>query len=352
MVKRIVPGYGEEFLRREGLKSEVAVWEDGLRTDTGRGTFEWWYFDAHFDDGSTAVMVYATKPLLLRGDALTPMVTLTITRPDGVRLSSKPILYSPNQFQASKDGCQVRIGPSYVNGNLQKYELHTQGDQDWSANLVFTRVTPSWRPGSGMSYYDKSLEQYFAWLVPIPHGQVEGSLTYEGKTYPVRGIGYHDHNWGNFGLETALDYWYWGRAHIGDFTVIFSEMTANNQYGRQKGSIFMLAQGERLLADLGRAFTLETADLTDHPSGKQYPRSLDFHWMGDKGTVDIALRQPHLIDSFSLLEDLPGWQRWLARRFVNPYYFRFNTEIALNVNLVDTRATQRGSAIYELMMLH
>jgi hypothetical protein len=80
MVKRIIPGFGEEFLQREGLKPEIAVWEDGLRTDTRPGSFEWWYFDAHFEDGSTEVMVYATKPLRLRSDSLTPMVTLTITR--------------------------------------------------------------------------------------------------------------------------------------------------------------------------------------------------------------------------------------------------------------------------------
>lgn len=296
-------------------------------------------------------MVYATKPLLLRGDALTPMVTLTITRPDGVRLSSKPLLYPPNQFEAARDGCQVRIGPSYVKGDLQRYELHTQGDNDWSADLVFTRTAPSWRPGAGKAYYDEALAQYFAWLVPFPYGQVEGTLTYEGKSHPVRGAGSHDHNWGNFGLEKALSHWYWGRAHVGDFTVIFVEMTANRKYGQQKSSNFMLSKGDRLLADVGKSFTLETADFQDHPSGKRYPRMLEFRWLGEQGTVDIHLRQPTLIDSFSLLADLPGWQRWLARCFVNPYYFRMNAEIVLYVNLADMKNVERGSSIYEMMIL-
>jgi hypothetical protein len=296
-------------------------------------------------------MVYATKPLLLRGDPLTPMVTLTITRPDGVKLISAPLLYPPSQFEAARDGCRVRIGPSRVSGNLYSYELHTQGNKDWAADLVFTGSAPSWRPGTGKSYYDEELSRYFAWLVPIPYGKVEGTLTYDGKTYPVRGSGYHDHNWGNFGLETAYSHWYWGRAHVGDFTVIFSEMVANSSYGHQMAPTFMLAKGDRLLADLGQSFTLETADFQDHPSGKRYPRALDFHWKAGEETVHITLRQPHLIDSFSLLDDLPGWKRWLARRFVNPYYFRFNAEIELNVDLGDTKAVERGSAIYELMML-
>lgn len=41
MVKRIIPGYGETLFQHEGLKPEIAAWEDGLRADTGPGSFEW-----------------------------------------------------------------------------------------------------------------------------------------------------------------------------------------------------------------------------------------------------------------------------------------------------------------------
>jgi hypothetical protein len=33
-------------------------WEDGIRTSGEKGTYEWWYFDAHLDDGSTVVIVF------------------------------------------------------------------------------------------------------------------------------------------------------------------------------------------------------------------------------------------------------------------------------------------------------
>lgn len=47
MPKSIIFGIGPEFLQRDGLTETVAPWEDGLRAATGRGYFEWWYFDAH-----------------------------------------------------------------------------------------------------------------------------------------------------------------------------------------------------------------------------------------------------------------------------------------------------------------
>ncbi len=91
MSKTILLSSSPELLTREGLTETVAIWEDGQRADTGRGTFEWWYFDAHFDDLTTAVIVFATKPLLERNGPLKPNVSLTITRPDGTKLFQFPI---------------------------------------------------------------------------------------------------------------------------------------------------------------------------------------------------------------------------------------------------------------------
>ena len=48
----------------DGLTDTVLPWEDGLRLNTDPGNFEWWYFDAHFEDGSTAVIVFATKTII------------------------------------------------------------------------------------------------------------------------------------------------------------------------------------------------------------------------------------------------------------------------------------------------
>ena len=34
--------------QKMGLKKgEVEIWEDGLRTDGSKGSYEWWYFDSH-----------------------------------------------------------------------------------------------------------------------------------------------------------------------------------------------------------------------------------------------------------------------------------------------------------------
>jgi hypothetical protein len=49
---------------RLGLaRGDIKPWEDAARTDDRPGTYEWWYFDAHLDDGSTLVVVFMDKNL-------------------------------------------------------------------------------------------------------------------------------------------------------------------------------------------------------------------------------------------------------------------------------------------------
>jgi len=348
-MKPIILGTGEDFLRREGLGVEPEPWEDGLRADTGPGSFEWWYFDAQFDDGLTAVITYATKPLFQRQDPLTPMVTLAITQPDG-RKYSFFLVYPSDQFRAAQDRCDVRIGPNWIQGDLHRYELHAEG-QGLAADLTFTGIVPPWRPGAGKNYYDAALTRYFAWLPAIPFGQVTGTLTYDGQTRQVRGTGYHDHNWGNIGLDQIVSHWYWGRAHLGDYTLIFVEMVSNRTYGRRRLPVFMLAKGDKILIGDGSPLTLQTAEPQHHPSGHAYPRRLDFHWQAAAGTVHLALREPQTIEATSLLGTLPKWKQWLVRLFANPYYFRFKANLELTISLVNEKGSEHGPALYELMIL-
>ena len=39
-------------------RNKVEVWEDGMRTDGSRGTYEWWYFDSHYPDGTILVIFF------------------------------------------------------------------------------------------------------------------------------------------------------------------------------------------------------------------------------------------------------------------------------------------------------
>ncbi|RPJ50555.1 MAG: hypothetical protein EHM21_04745 [Chloroflexi bacterium] len=330
MSKRVIFSSGPEALQREGLSETPEVWEDGLRAEPKAGNFEWWYFDSQFEDGSTAVVVFFTKTILDRQSRLKPGVSLTITRPDGQKLSATNLV-PPTDFSTSKERCYVRAGESWVRGDLCNYELHAKAGE-LSAQLDVTALVPAWRPGAGKNYYNEEMTRYFAWFPAIPHGMVDGHLIYDGKVHPVKGTCYHDHNWGNVGLNDVLSHWYRGRAHLGDYTIIFAEMTATQPYGAQKIPVFMLAKGNQVLSGDGGPLRLEELDFIADPSGRSYPEGLKLEWENESLRVRIKLCEPKLIDSFSLLDLLPAWQRVVGKIVANPYYFRFKADLDLQVD--------------------
>lgn len=342
-----------EALEREGLKTGVVEpWEDGYRTAEQPDAFEWWYFDAEFDDGSTAVVVYSTKPMTKPHGPLKPAVQIIMKTPAGKRdLISRE--YEPAELSGSTEGCDVRIGPCWAKGDLQRYEIHAEAEGA-GADLVFTRGAPSWRPGAGFSYMNPKKTTYFAWVAPIPYGTVEGSLTYEGKTWQVTGTGYHDHNWGNASPGLAIDHWYWGRAHVGDFSIIFTQISTVKvpRIGVMKLPVFYLAQGDQILTDDGLPLSMVAKGFVEGPGGRTYPTRVELHWENEEGMVHLDITEPKLIQSIDILESFPRWERPLVHLFAKPYYFDFNAELELAVDLKGVKAAERGKVLYELMMLH
>src|ERR1700691_1107284 len=70
-----------DYARLKIDRKLVARWEDGQRESTASGHFEWWYFDAHLDDGATVVVAFYTKPTINPDTELSPLVTINLTLP-------------------------------------------------------------------------------------------------------------------------------------------------------------------------------------------------------------------------------------------------------------------------------
>jgi hypothetical protein len=167
--------------RRFNLSPDtIAPWEDGLRTDSSAGTYEWWYFDAHLDDGSTLVLVFFTKPLTGTSGPLQPAVQVDLTHADGTKLT-KTVPWSPETFSSSKEHCDVRIGPNRFEGNLHTYRIHVELE-GFSTELTLEGDVKPWRPAAGVLGFGAHDERYFAWLPAVPHGKVTGTVTDRGAT--------------------------------------------------------------------------------------------------------------------------------------------------------------------------
>ena len=231
-------------------RGEIAAWEDGFRTSPGGpGTFEWWYFDAVLEDGSTLVINFMVKDIRGGGgikQPARPVVTFELDRPDGTHVERN--FHAHDDFAFAVDRCDVRVGTNTFTGDLHSYTIHVDID-DVTADVTLTGQVPSWRPETGHVLFGDDHPHLFAWLPSVPQGSVRATLTVDRETRTLTGTGYHDHNWGDAAMPQLINHWYWARAEAGDYCVIASNITAERKYGHTEVPIFLLAENGTIMAD-------------------------------------------------------------------------------------------------------
>lgn len=246
--KSVHPDDGLHYEKMGLKRGVVEPWEDASRVDGSRGSYEWWYFDSHYPDGTVLVLfLFSKMPIDVNGP-IKPIATMELTLPDGRKFSEEVYAKIEDSFY-SKDICDVRIGECLCRGDLKHYEVVFKG-KTMSAHLTLDGTIPAWRSQTGSIFFGDNEEHYFAWLPAIPEGIAVADVSFDGgRELHLEGSGYHDHNWGNISMIKLMHHWYWGRAKIGDYKVISSWITAGKKYGYKDHDVFMIAKGGEIIGD-------------------------------------------------------------------------------------------------------
>ena len=333
---------------RLNLTADIQTHEDGMRTDGRSGNFEWWYFDGHLTDGTKIVVVFFTKPMTEQDSELSPFVTIHIDYPDGRKIE-KSVIVSPDEFSASKEKCDVKIGANYFRGDLQTYEIFTE-IENVRVDLRLESQVPSYRPATGYLLFGE--KNYFAWLAAVPRGKISGTLVVDGESRAIDGSGYHDHNWGDIGPHIAMSNWYWARAEIGEYTVITSYITAEERFGHAKFPMFMLARGREIIAAEGYNYmTFEREDLWHHEkTGKPIDNVIRSIYKDGDTEYTVEFRREKNILDYEFITHLDFFKATIARLVgFDGAYHRFVGRVKLDVREGARRETHEGDAIWELM---
>jgi hypothetical protein len=344
-----------DYARLKIDRKAIAPWEDGQRESTESGHFEWWYFDAHLDDGTTVVVVFNTKPTSNPGASLSPLVTINLTLPDG-RIVDKVYRAKPEEFSASKDGCDVKIGANRFMGDLHRYRI-TASIEDVSVDIELVGEVPPWRPKSGHVYFAKGKgqpERLFAWLPSVPQGRVTIDYRVGAASMKGKGIGYHDHNWGDAPMPKLLHDWYWARAKVGPYSVVTSYVTAQKAYGYAAQTVYFLAKDGAIIAEDERkvAFATERVS-TDRETGKPVADITRYTYTDGDVRYVVTFERERTILRQVLADKLPLAKRLLARLAgIDAAYLRFAGRATVE-KFADDRMVERFSdpAIWELMYL-
>jgi hypothetical protein len=346
----VVASEDADYERLGLARDAIAPWEDGARTDNRRGTYEWWYFDSHLDDGSSLVVVFMNKDLASPNDPLTPTIRIDLDLADG-RSYQKLVTLPPDSWQASTSGADVRIGENRFTGDLHTYRIQATVEEI-TVDVTLVGQVRAWRPQTGYLLYGAERHKEFAWLPSVPQGAVTATYSIGDELHATTGVGYHDHNWGNVSLVKIVHDWYWARGQAGPYSVIASLVTAHRRYGYTELPIFMLAREGQVVADDSRRVRFEALDTySDHATGKPVARRTRYTYLGDGERWVVTFTRDHDLTKSRMIDRMPSLKRMLAKlaRF-DGAYLRFagtlDIEHHRRTGLVEKRSSE---AIWELM---
>jgi predicted secreted hydrolase len=182
-------------------------------------SYEWWYFDAVFDD-NYGIHV-GIRVLSFRKWGL---VHQLVNIYNNSKLEEKVVITKPlRDFQISEEFPDIK----YKNKPLLKFdydEYNVSGNWNYtisfelgSIKLNLTFVGKS----EGFTY----VTSHEGWTVAQPIADVFGTIHIDENERHVTGIGYHDHNW-NFSLKTSIRAtgWYWGKIISTNYSLTWAKI--------------------------------------------------------------------------------------------------------------------------------
>lgn len=239
----------EDFARFKVAPNVVAQSEDGRRSDTGPGHFEWWYADAILQIHTYVVVVFFTKPINEQASGMAPRVAISIAE-SGKEIVTVEGDFGADAFVASTSRCDVRIGANSFVGDLDVCQVYAKV-KEVEVTLQLKRVGDPLRLGTGhLLFGPAGEERFFAWLPSMP--RAAATVSYRiGDSPPVEsipGFGYHDHNWGDAPIGSLMHHWYWARATIEGYTVIAAHIVPQQRFGADAYTLLYIEKDGKVVA--------------------------------------------------------------------------------------------------------
>jgi len=309
--------------------------DDTLHTYDNPEYYEWWYFDARFDNGYSCVATYHWRNPFTRPHI--PTVQVFIYTPDGKKHIGMAAI-DTKECSSNQEKCDVRMGVNFARQEDNRYVISMRAKK-YGVDLTYSREIPGWKLNSdGLLYSEGSKKQ--GWVVAAPRSQVTGNLYIEDKRIPVKGTGYHDKNWGNCRIDECFRSWYWGRLYDSVYSLIYFWIFPID-VNRSITSGLLLARNNQPLLITNRFKLAVEKDEVCKTTGRITPSIIVISNLeGTKPDFSCELISTATVET----DRLPKTSD------LDQYHWRFLGDYTLKVNMPVGQETSRGKSIHEYLV--
>ena len=226
------------------------------------------------------------------------------------------------------------------------YEIEVK-EQGLSCHLTYHAEVNGWKPGTGLSHFGDL--GFFGWVIPFVRASVVGTITDGDRTFQVKGIGYHDHNWLNFRFATIIEYWMWGRIYSENFTVSYAFIQCNEKVNCHTVKVLMLAEGKNVILSTGEFDFLKNDFEYNSKARYQFPKQITIHAPGE---MKATLTMKRILEAQDMLESFNPVLRLLAKNIlhIQPGYFRLLSNFELEVIQDEKPVKETGETLHEIVL--
>ncbi|MBN1289195.1 MAG: hypothetical protein JXA49_06125 [Actinobacteria bacterium] len=335
------------------MNAGITAKDDARRKLCGPFTYEWWYFSGTFTNGYSFVAILWTRNL---GNPFKRECTkqFSIYEPGGGLIKHLEFPHR-DRMNTSYESCDVSIDECFMRGGPDSYEVHIEVDGDW-VDLKFESIVPGWKKGSSEFYFPLPKYNSMGWMVAQPAAKVTGRMRAGGREMDVEGTGYHDHNWGEGPMMNLIDNWHWGHVLHDNVVIAWADIMLSKIFDYEHvGAFFLNIDGKFVY----EAMELDVSydDWTKDPEHRHpYPRALCVRFGSEAdGTFgEFTMNLKRIAETHDLIEatGLPvSVQNIVIKYALNPYYFRWLSELGGYVEHDGHRIELGGETIHEQMIL-
>ena len=322
------------------LKRKVTPRDEALHPDPSPGWWEWWYFDADFDNGYVIAGTFHFGSPRPPANPDARFIEIGIyDRKGNSKLIRKR--YPKEQCSASEETCDVVIGPNTYKGEMPRHRVYfSEGDQ--GCDLTYESMVEGC-----MLLEELQRQQLLGWFI-APRARVTGKLTVDGKTVDVTGEGYRENMWSSTPLSAGTsDRFHCFKLYIGDYTFFWTYTHSRRHLGNPPVVTLLAAKKDEIVAISNKADLVNSNFTTEglpEELGIHYPQDILVKW-NDPGVIEgeVKFNTKGVLVFFDLLSRFKPLQRWFAGRYVGrPAYFRLDLTYDANLKLRGEKVTGKG----------
>lgn len=255
-------------------------------------------------------------------------VYVVVAEPDGTSHWYKHEI-EKEDVEFREDYLYISDGTNTIEGGGGVYSVRYYFD-DFSCNLFFTNVIPSWQKDDGIHYLSKEKNHFEQRVLTSPWSRVGGHITIDGKRIEVTGQGYGEKSLSVVPFHKTGPLQYSMRLYSPNsvpwekrWHISILDITADESYGSDRYSRLLCFHAEELLF-FTEDYTMRMRDF-DSVEGipYEYPRVMELNAISTEYSIRGTFTAEKMFSYTDVMTEVPPIVRGLLLLFIDrPVYFR------------------------------